>query len=314
MQQEHYNYNLATNFVAGKGELSVLFCGDAAPVPNHANGPAVYDYYLIHTVMSGKGKFRLNDLNYECTRGDSFVIFPGELYHYVADQQDPWQYRWVAFRGHHGLALLASLGITPDNPIVPCSNLRRIIQLYRRLAQCLSSDRHSTVIDIEAGGWLRTLLATLGEANAGGMGDGRSSMKENEQMMEKAAAMLSMRLDQPFSVEKLADLFGYHRTHLSKLFKATIGLSPMQYLLKLRMERAQALLASTNLPIEHVASSVGYPDPLYFSKQFRRSSGFSPTEYRHLSQISSRTMSSSDLLASSYNRAATSIPLEREYQ
>ena len=54
----------------------------------------------------------------------------------------------------------------------------------------------------------------------------------------------------------------------------------MQYILSLRMANAQSLLESTRCNITEVAAAVGYDDPLYFSRLFRRHTGFSPTEYR----------------------------------
>ncbi|MNO02539.1 DNA-binding transcriptional regulator AraC [compost metagenome] len=54
----------------------------------------------------------------------------------------------------------------------------------------------------------------------------------------------------------------------------------MQFLLKIRMERARLLL-SEPLTVEQVAASVGFPDALYFSKQFKKWYGQAPTDYRH---------------------------------
>ena len=54
----------------------------------------------------------------------------------------------------------------------------------------------------------------------------------------------------------------------------------MQYILSLRMANAQSLLESTQYNITEVAAAVGYDDPLYFSRLFRRHTGFSPTKYR----------------------------------
>ena len=90
---------------------------------------------------------------------------------------------------------------------------------------------------------------------------------------------LELQYDRPISIEQLSKSLGYHRTHLSKLFKQTVGLSPMQYLMQLRLERAKTLLDS-KWTVEQIASSVGFSDPLHFSKQFRRKYGLSPSAYR----------------------------------
>ncbi|WJH37586.1 helix-turn-helix transcriptional regulator [Paenibacillus sp. CC-CFT747] len=81
----------------------------------------------------------------------------------------------------------------------------------------------------------------------------------------------------------MAQTLGYHRTYLSKIFKQQTGLSPMNFLLKIRMERARLLLEKP-LTIEQVASSVGFSDALYFSKQFKKWYGASPSDYRQENQ------------------------------
>jgi len=97
--------------------------------------------------------------------------------------------------------------------------------------------------------------------------------------VKQAIQFLTLQFTQPISIARLASLLGYHRTHLCKLFKQSTGLSPMQYLMQIRMQRAELLLG-TPMPVEQVASSAGFPDALYFSKKFRSWSGQSPTEYR----------------------------------
>jgi len=72
---------------------------------------------------------------------------------------------------------------------------------------------------------------------------------------------------------------GYHRAHLFNAFKARTGLSPKQYLTKIRIDKAKELLAGP-LTIDQIASSVGFNDALYFSRQFKKSTGMSPSEYR----------------------------------
>jgi AraC-like DNA-binding protein len=63
-------------------------------------------------------------------------------------------------------------------------------------------------------------------------------------------------------------------------FKKTFGLSLIDYLIKVRISHARELLGNVNLPISHIAESCGYEDGAYFSKLFKKQTGFSPTEYR----------------------------------
>ncbi|MEO0278133.1 MAG: helix-turn-helix domain-containing protein [candidate division WOR-3 bacterium] len=79
----------------------------------------------------------------------------------------------------------------------------------------------------------------------------------------------------------LAEQFGYSASYLSKLFAKHVGVSPGRYLIELRMNRAKYLLKNCrDLSVKQIAEAVGYPDPCYFSRMFKKFTGKSPQEFR----------------------------------
>lgn len=280
MQPEHYSFTAHVNAGRGRSELTVLFSGEGQPFRGHRVGPAVHPYILIHTVKDGSGTFEWKGQHYKCSKGDTFVIFPGELFSYQADPEHPWQYMWVAFRGHLGEALLQELGITRDRPVVRGGSFRRTAFFYRRLLQSLQRTESPERADLESSGWLRLLLHELGAAGRESGQEHTAFANSAERQVNQAVHWLSVQYAQPVSIDQLAKSLGYHRTHLSKIFKKQMGVSPMQFLMQVRLDQAKSLLQS-HLTVEQVASSVGFADPLYFSKQFRKRFGESPTQYRN---------------------------------
>lgn len=272
-------YFVEVNRYPGKGELTVLFSGSAQTEPSHKVGPQVLDYFLIHYILSGKGTFSCMGKQYDLLPGDSFVIFPGELVSYESDAADPWSYRWVGFKGSMIDLWLSSMGISLHQPVIPSSGLsRRTPVLFRQVQDSLRSGHPSS--DFRSNGYMRLLLGELSAGRSNLTAQKPSPQTEMQQQMEQAVRWLTLQYSQPVSIDRLAQSLGYHRTHFSKIFKRYTGLSPIHFLLKIRMERAKHLLLGP-LTIEQVASSVGFPDPLYFSKQFRKWYGQSPSEYRN---------------------------------
>jgi len=278
-RHEHDYMMFRLNPLPGEGELAVLFAGEGRPHPLHTIGPAVHEYVLVHTVLSGSGAYEWRGHAYSCRAGDSFVIFPGELFSYQADAHDPWHYVWVSFVGAGAQSLLAAVGITPEKPIASGSRLPDIRTLYGSLMDSLSKTDEPRIADLESSGWLRLLLSRLGQASRAERETAAAAAAIDRQI-EQAIRFMSLHYAQPVSIEQLSRTLGYHRTHLSRMFKRTTGLSPKQYLMQIRLERAQKLLADTAMPIDQVSVSAGFNDPLYFSKKFRSWAGVSPSAYR----------------------------------
>ncbi|MCL6456410.1 MAG: AraC family transcriptional regulator [Gorillibacterium sp.] len=275
----HKSLLVRINPAPRQGELSVLFSGKARPKPGLRNGPAIHDYFLIHTVFGGKGTFELAGKQYHCTEGDTFVIFPSMVFRYEPDVDMPWHYCWVAFNSENAVKQLAELGITPEHPVITTTDMNKIQSLYRRLRHGLNRELAPGLIDLEASGLLRLLIYELGLANLEFIPKEENPLSEQERQLDQAIRWLFLQYTQSISIEELAKSLGYHRTHLSRIFKQRTGRSPAQYLLKIRMEKAEQLLGRS-LTITEVAASVGYSDPLYFSRQFHKWTGESPTDFR----------------------------------
>jgi len=283
MAAEHKRFSISVNPGERGGELSVLFSGMAEPQPGHSIGPAIHDFCLIHTVLKGRGSFEAGGRRYPCAEGDTFVIFPGILFRYEADREEPWQYCWVGFKGSRSRGLLDELGITPAVPVIRQSGGTAVRGLYKQLRASLKREDSDLLADLEASGILRLLLTRFVEANREAMPVPEHPLAETDRRLDRIISWLLLQYAQPISVQQIADTFGYHRTHLSRIFKQRTGLSPVQFLFKIRMEKAQQLLR-TSLSVMEVAASVGFADPLYFSKQFHRWASMSPSAYREREQ------------------------------
>lgn len=273
-------YRVVSNPVhANARELTVLFAGESQTKPGHRVGPKVVDYYLLHHILSGKGRFRTEDFDGELTAGQSFLIAPRQLFHYEADEALPWRYRWVAFAGTQAEALVAEAGLGVERPVTdsggsrtPGERCRAVFETFRKRGGAAS---------LEATGHLHLLLASLRESAAEQLPSPVRPDSHSEELVRRVVGYLSTQYAEPVTIEAMAETIGYNRAYLSRLFKRHTTLSPATFLSKLRIDHGRRLLRERpELTVEQIASSVGFQDALYFSKQFRRWYGQSPTEYR----------------------------------
>lgn len=92
-------------------------------------------------------------------------------------------------------------------------------------------------------------------------------------------ALLDAMPSQDKSIRELSKTLGMTYEHLERVFKSSFGLSPLAYLNRLRIERAKSLMASGRYTVADAASAAGFNDAAYFSRAFRKHSGFSPSEF-----------------------------------
>ena len=100
--------------------------------------------------------------------------------------------------------------------------------------------------------------------------------------INRSIAYMTEHLDQPLQVAALAALANISPSHFFTLFKRQTGSPPIDYFIRLRMERARQLLDSTASSVKEVAAILGYNDPFYFSRLFKAVNKVAPSDYRQL--------------------------------
>lgn len=106
------------------------------------------------------------------------------------------------------------------------------------------------------------------------------SVAVSDQRLRRVLAYIHDQLADDLSLAAMADLAAMNQTHFSKAFKKALGLSPLQYVIKARLERAAVLLRSTDLTVADVAWRVGYGDLSRFGQHFKRQFGTTPARFR----------------------------------
>lgn len=99
-------------------------------------------------------------------------------------------------------------------------------------------------------------------------------------IIKEAVTYLRFNIDQPVGLDTLAKTLSVNPSHLSRVFKQALGMTITSYINKLRVEEAKYLLDHSNASIIEIAARVGYNDPNYFSKVFRKWERITPHEYR----------------------------------
>ena len=96
-------------------DLNLYQYGWEQTEPLHSYGPYARNHYLFHYVISGKGLLLANEQEYTIEGGHGFLIAPGQVTTYRADEQEPWEYTWIEFDGLRAHEALNLAGISGQN-------------------------------------------------------------------------------------------------------------------------------------------------------------------------------------------------------
>jgi YesN/AraC family two-component response regulator len=108
-----------------------------------------------------------------------------------------------------------------------------------------------------------------------------SSVKTNQQLIKEVVAFIHSSYHKKITLKTLAEYSGKKPEKLSYLFYQYMGIRPINYLIKYRLEQAIELLKEEDFTVQEVALLVGYSDPLYFSRIFKKHVGYSPSQVKN---------------------------------
>lgn len=113
----------------------------------------------------------------------------------------------------------------------------------------------------------------------------KSGLNDENNLVEDAVSFIHEHYHQRFSIAQLAQRYDINPKRFAELFQRHAGISPVRYLTEFRIRRSQELLKSSDCTVTQLAQCVGYEDSYYFSRQFKKITGVSPTEFRTTEKI-----------------------------
>ncbi len=234
-------------------DINPLSMGAEKCAPNHSYGPATREYYLIHYVVSGCGKFFAQNETYNVKAGEIFIIKPYEVTTYTADSANPWHYIWVGFNGNLAKML--------DDIKIPVLAYHK--NTFLDLPNCA---KKNNMREEAVASKLFEMMSNLF--------DDESETARYEQLAYDFIRSNYMR---NINIEEIASQLGVNRQYLSRLFKAQYGITMQNFLIKTRIDYAEKLLKK-GYSVTESAYMVGYEDVFNFSKMFKQQKGISPSK------------------------------------
>jgi AraC family transcriptional regulator len=183
--------------------------------------------------------------------------------------KEPEASRLIVWLGNHGFVLRACVA-TRNAKILKC----RLVRLNTN-----GGDRRDTRF-----GEFQTVTVLVTRSIGSDRGathvKSRNAVPLAKWRLKRAVEFIDSNIGSPLSLPELARAAGLSRMHFAAQFREATGIRPHTYLLQRRIEKAQAMLTSSNASIVEVALGVGFSTQAHFTEVFKRFSGFTPRQWR----------------------------------
>jgi AraC-like DNA-binding protein len=242
---------------------------------NWSKGRVLQGYQII-LISEGTGTFECESVTgtQPVEPGSVLLLFPGIWHRYRPTAKTGWVEHWIECRGRVFDEAMRTGLIEPKRSVLkvgPAPNLSDCFERCHLLAQrgaLANQDLLSTL-----GIHVLSLLAHLGDSK-------RGATNIIEEFVERAHALIALRCQEPLDLRALAAELGVGYSHLRHSFTARIGMSPRQYYLKVRLQKAQDLLMNTAKSIKEISEILGFESAYHLSNQFKSRLGVSPKHWR----------------------------------
>ena len=231
------------------------------------------DYQILY-VANGKTHFWFDGKEEIVSAGHMVLYKPDEIQKYVYYLEDHPEVFWIHFTGSDVKNILAYHGISLDEHVFYCGVLPDYKALFRKIIQELQLCRYGYE-DYIASLFNDILLLVDRQQH-----EQKKATGNVQEQIERAAAYFNENYNTKISIDDYAESLHISTNWFIHNFKQYAGMSPAQYILSLRMVNAQNLLERTTYNIKEISEIVGYENPLYFSRVFKKEIGKSPAQYR----------------------------------
>lgn len=254
-------------------DLEVDGCGYEECDSNYRRSWTGTPYYCVERVLEGRGWISDGTRALPLAAGDCFFYGGPGTYEYWTEPDALLRKIWIRYSGKDAQAasvacLGASMGVIADSR---GGSLELAFESCRGEAENRLPDASEVIA-----GYLQVILSWLRRLRQ----REEDRQKPNDQLFDDFKALIDENYKRWKSAKWGSVRLPASESYLSRIFKARMGMSPHRYLVQLKMQHAAFLLTRSDWSIKRIAAEIGYDDPLYFSRAFRKEFGCAPSSMR----------------------------------
>lgn len=231
------------------------------------------EMFIWQYTIAGCGDIDIAGKTYRLTPGKAFaVLVPGNHCYYLPKTSKFWEFKFVTIYGSEAIRLASEFlrrttipifDLNENSPTIICAD-----KIFQRFNETTPNRYECSALAYE---FIMTLLSE---------NIGNTSNSNMEFFRKQIYDFCLNNISKDIGINEMANAVNLSRWHFTRKFTEIEGISPHNYLLRLRMRLARRLLITTNLSIKEIAGMCGFQDTSYFSRVFKKSNNMTPPYYR----------------------------------
>ena len=228
-------------------------------------------YLILVFLKEGKLRYHFDEKTYDLFKGDALLIPPGSNYSFETLENPFYHKRVLEIKGVNLLSILETLGLCRPERFHLGDKQEWFLGKLTLITKMI--DRNLPSEFSELMGMTYTLLNEFSMHR-------KKTKNHVPRLLTAIQTRLENQLNEPLTIRDIAKEFHISQTHLESLFRKKFGLSPREYRINCKIEQAKYLLHHTDLSMKEIAFQTGYCNQFYFSQEFKRITGKTPSLFR----------------------------------
>ena len=273
MSRSHYTLDKEQTYTI-RGTAKLLNAASAKYGGDWHSVPHTHNHTELFYIVGGKGQFQIQDQLYPVNVNNLVIINPNVTHTEVSLNAQPLEYIVL---GIEGVELATSENSNGQFCILDHYESSEISSCLRNILR--EMELKNTGFEDICQAYMEILIIRLMRNTALAVPSEPQIISGNRQCAA-VKRHIDLHFKEALTLEQLAEEAHMNKFYLSHAFKREYGVSPINYMISLRIEESKYLLAETDLSMSQIAQLLGFSSLSYFSQVFRRSQNASPKEYR----------------------------------
>lgn len=240
-------------------------------------GRILNEFQLVY-IAKGEGTFRTRTAETALREGSFIVLLPGKWHWYRPNPETGWVEYWVGFDGEYPGLLNARGFFGDDTHVLDIGVHESIIAAYNRILDG---------IQYENPGYQQVVSSIIPCIYADALSF--SGQKELEpgrrELFERVLSIFQSHIYSSLDMESMADDLNLNYATFREDFKLYTGLSPYQYFLEMKVNKAKEMLLDGGRSVKEISYKLAFQNPYYFSRLFKKKTGVSPSQWNGIETV-----------------------------